>query len=306
MSKTGSATQPQSGIAAYLQLSKSGIVTLVLISVLGGYLIGQPFEVRFDWIRICFTLIGVLLLSSGASALNQLQEVDIDARMPRTAGRPLPSGRITLRQAWLFVGVCIPFGLAILATIDGALFLLGLFALFSYNALYTLWWKKRWAHAAVPGAIPGALPILMGYVAAAGQVWNPGALWVFALLFFWQMPHFWALALRYRDDYAEGGFPTLPVSLGTGLTVHQILLWCLAYVALGLGAPLFLHVGLGYEIVAGLMSVVLLWELRGFVRAPESKRWLRFFLWINFSLIAYLGAAAADLWSIYLVRYFTR
>jgi protoheme IX farnesyltransferase len=294
--------------AIYRELSKSGIVALVLVSVLGGYLAGHPFERPLDFGRLTLTLIGVLLLASGSSALNQLQERGIDATMPRTAGRPLPSGRISLTEARIFIAVTLAAGLACLGWLDPSVLALGTLAIASYNGLYTLWWKKRWAFAAVPGAIPGALPILMGYAAArGGQVFAPGGLYLFAVLFFWQMPHFWVLALKYRGDYARGGIPTLPVAHGEGVTVSQIVLWCLGYVGLVLVAPLFLGVGPLYLAAAIGISAKVLLELRAFVLAPEEgKRWLRFFLWVTFSLVLYVGAAVADLWSVYLVPYLTR
>jgi protoheme IX farnesyltransferase len=282
------------------ELAKSGIVTLVLISVLAGYLIGQPTELPFDWKRMTLTLIGILFLASGSSALNQYQERQIDAQMPRTANRPLPSGRIRPSTVLLFVGVTLIAGLSILFQLSLTLFILGILAAFSYNVLYTLWWKKYWAYGAVPGAIPGALPILMGHTAAQGQVLNPGGLYLFFILFFWQMPHFWALALRYRKDYEQGGFPTLPVKLGEAVTLDRIILWCLAYLGVAFIAPLFLRVGWLYLIPTLLVSIKVLWELYGFAKKPESQKWLHFFLWVNFSLIIYLGAAVLDLWSIYI------
>ncbi len=293
-------------MSAYLELSKSGIVTLVLISVLGGYLIGQPSETSLSWIRMATTLVGVLFLASGSSALNQLQEIPQDTQMPRTAKRPLPSGRISQAGAWIFTGVAISSGLLILSQVSMAVFGLGLCAVASYNGLYTLWWKRHWAYAAVPGAIPGALPILMGHVAANGSLFAPAGIYLFALLFFWQMPHFWVLALRYRSDYESGSFPTLPVSRGAGVTVFQIVVWCLTYVGSSIVAPFFLHVSWLYLSVALITSVKVLVELRKFVKQPESKSWLHFFLWVNFSLIAYIFAMAADLWSVYLVPILTR
>ena len=292
--------------SVYKELSKSGIVALVLISVLGGYLIGQPSETMFSLKHMLLTLFGILILASGSSALNQLQEVTVDAKMPRTSKRPLPSGRISKGEALTFVLTFVILGLILLAMISWTELVLGALAVISYNGFYTLWWKRKWAYAAVPGAIPGALPILMGHVAVTEQLWAPGGIYLFFILFFWQMPHFWALALRYKDDYAVGEFPTLPVAKGSGVTIFQIVLWCLAYVALALVAPLFLRVGNFYLSVTLLMSLKLLWELVRFVKQPESKRWLHFFLWINFSLIAYIGAAAIDLWSVYLIPYFTR
>lgn len=292
----------------YRELSKSGIVTLVLISVLGGFLIAHPFERPLDWMRLLLTLMGILFLASGSSALNQVQERTIDARMPRTAKRPLPSGRMSLRHALIFSTTLIFAGVILLFWLDPVLMGLGVAAVISYNGLYTMWWKPSWAFGAVPGAIPGALPILMGSVAASGDLSSPIGWYLFFLLFFWQMPHFWSLALRYSEDYAQGGIPTLPVAMGAPVTVSHIVLWALAYVGLSFLAPLFIPVGGFYCLSAFAVGAKLLWELRRFVRAPESAPgaagpgpWLRFFLWINFSLIIYLAVAAADLWSVYLV-----
>jgi protoheme IX farnesyltransferase len=284
----------------FKELSKSGIVTLVLISVFAGYLIGQSPETSLSWSRMLTTLLGILFLASGSSALNQLQERHIDAQMPRTAKRPLPSGRMSVGAVQTFIALTLVLGLLILWYLGLDLFVLGILAVISYNGLYTLWWKKHWAYAAIPGAIPGALPILMGHASADGRVFSPGGLYLFFILFFWQMPHFWALALRYKDDYRKGGFPTLPVKHGQGVTLNQIIVWCLAYIALALMAPLFLKVGKIYLIPSVIISLKLIVELFKFVKKPESNHWLHFFLWINLTLIIYLGAAAIDLWSIYL------
>ncbi len=289
-------------LRAYKELSKSGIVALVLISVMGGYLAGQPLERKLNLTHFFLTLLGILFLSSGSSALNQLQEVSIDAKMPRTSKRPIPSGKISHRSAALFIFFTLGLGILILAQISGLVLALGLSAILFYNVLYTLWWKKKWGFAAVPGAIPGALPIWMGYSAANGQLSWGGGFFLFALLFFWQMPHFWVIALKYKEDYALGSIPTLPVSFGAGVTVRQITLWCLSYVALALGGPLFFPVGTFYLIIATCMGLKLLWELKAFVKAPESKQWLQFFLWINFSLIIYIAAAVMDLWGVYLFQ----
>jgi protoheme IX farnesyltransferase len=309
---TSAASPLRPNFAVYRELSKSGIVTLVLISVLGGYLAGHPFEAPVDWGKLILTLFGVLCVASGSSALNHWQDREMDARMPRTAKRPIPSGRISETHALLFSFCTILIGLALLSLISTSLVLLGLLAVFSYNVLYTLWWKRTMAFAAIPGALPGALPILMGYASASGEVLTPGGVYLFALLFFWQMPHFWVLALRFKDDYAKGGVPTLPVARGDHLTLGEIVSWCLAYCALALGASLFIRVGSVYLLIAILMCAKLLWELRLFVRGgekisdPDSKFWLRFFLWVNFSLIGFIAGIVLDLWSVYLIEHLTR
>jgi protoheme IX farnesyltransferase len=291
----------------FLSLSKSGIVALILISVFGGYLLGHRFDHPMNWGRLALTLLGLLFLASGSSALNQLQEISIDQAMPRTRLRPLASGSLSKTQGLAFVVLTSATGLALLYSLSLSLMLLGLLALFSYNVLYTMWVKPRWAFAAVPGAIPGALPIAMGYIAASDRVFSPGALYVFSLLFFWQMPHFWVLALKYREDYLAGNIPTLPVKLGQHPTVFQISLWTLAYVGISMIAPFFIGVGSGYILSAGVISALLLSWLVAYSRAPNAPRaWLRFFLGVNFSLILYLGAAILDLWSVYLIPYFTQ
>jgi protoheme IX farnesyltransferase len=160
--------------------------------------------------------------------------------------------------------------------------------------------------AAVPGAIPGALPILMGYLAASGNLKDPGGWYLFAILFFWQMPHFWVLALKYRDDYREGQIPTLPVSMGEGITRKQITIWGLAYIGISLMAPLFLPVGNIYLISAVIVGAWVAIELFRFWRKPDGKSWLRFFLSINFSLVAYIMLIVVDLWFVYAIPSLTQ
>ncbi len=279
----------------YRELAKSGIVFLVLLSVLAGFVIGHSPEQPLDLTRLLLTLLAVTFLASGSSALNQLQERTQDALMPRTAGRPLPSGRLSVARARIFVISCLLLGMGLLLSLSLPLFYLGVSAVVFYNGFYTLWWKKHWAYAAVPGAIPGALPILMGYTSATGQVFAPGGIYLFSLLFFWQMPHFWSLALKYAQDYRQGGFPTLPVQYGPFVTRFQITLWCLAYVGIAALAPLFLPVGWIALILNATISLKVLFELFHFQLSTDNQQWLRFFLWINFSLIGYLAALALDL-----------
>ena len=292
---TSATTVNKGRLQAYKELSKSGIVTLVLISVLGGYLISFPLDQKLEWSKLWITLLGVLFLSSGSSALNQYQERTLDVTMPRTAKRPLPSGRISEIEALLFVGITLLAGIAFLTAISPLVLALGLSAVFFYNGLYTLWWKRKFAYAAVPGAVPGALPILMGAAAASGKIDGAGV-YLFFILFFWQMPHFWVLADRYKDDYASGGIPTLPVTHGTEVTHFQVVLWCLAYVGLVVVAPFFIGVDWLYLIASLLVGAMILFELVRYSRAREAKSWLRFFLWVNFSLILFLAFAIVDRW----------
>ena len=283
-----------------LQLTKAEIVLLEILTLIAGFLIGQSLEQPISLRFFFLSVVGVSALAMGSGALNQIQERSEDAQMERTRSRPLPSGRISLKLALSVTLTLFCLGIFCLIQVSFSVCLLGLFAVLSYNGLYTLWWKRKMAFAAIPGAIPGAIPILIGYQASGHTMLDVRGYYLFAILFFWQMPHFWVLALKYSDDYQKGGFPTLPVARGSRVTRFQITLWCLAYAAVGLLSSLFFPLGILGLIGSLLISVWLLIELLRFLKQPEQKTWLRFFLSINFSLLLYLGVISIDLWSILL------
>ena len=283
-----------------LNLTKSEIVLLEAITLAAGFFIGHTLESPINWLRFFYLMIGVSALALGSGALNQIQERDEDSQMDRTKNRPLPTGRISLRLAQAVVGTLFILGCICTWQVSKPVLILGVIAVISYNGLYTMWWKRKMAFAAIPGALPGALPILIGYQAAVGNLLDVRGYYLFAILFFWQMPHFWVLALKYSNDYDQGGFPTLPVARGSQVTRFQITLWCLAYAAIGLLSPLFFPIGILGLLGSLFISAWLIFELVRFLRHPEHKTWLRFFLSINFSLIAYLSVISADLWSIFL------
>ena len=209
-------------VGAYAELSKFGIVLLVLVSAGAGFMLAAPLGPEFPWRAGLGVLVGVMLLSSGASALNQVQERRQDALMARTAGRPLPSGRLSLVQGIGFAALALTTGAVVLwMGIGPTAGVLGLVAAAFYNGLYTPWLKPTSPFAAVPGALPGALPPVIGWVAGGGAPWDVGALILFGILFLWQMPHFWALALRYREDYAAASIPMLTVTRGPAAAARR-------------------------------------------------------------------------------------
>jgi protoheme IX farnesyltransferase len=184
-------------IGAYAELSKFGIVLLVLVSAASGFMLTAPLGAGFPWRDGLLMLIGVMLLSCGASALNQVQERGRDAMMTRTAGRPLPSGRLSTPQGLAFSVLGIGAGFAILWAANGRTAgVLGLVAAAFYNGVYTPWLKPTSPFAAVPGAIPGAIPPVIGWVAGGGSITDAGGVIVLGILFLWEMPHCWALWLR--------------------------------------------------------------------------------------------------------------
>ncbi len=274
-------------VGAYAELSKFGIVLLVLVSACAGFMLSAPLGAEFPWGVALGVLTGVMLLSCGASALNQVQERARDALMARTAARPLPSGRLSSAQGTLFAALALAAGAAVLwLGVGPTAGLLGLVAATFYNGLYTPWLKPTSPFAAVPGAIPGALPPVIGWVAGGGSLTDAGAFILFGTLFLWQMPHFWALALRYRADYAAGGFPMVCEAVGVEGTARLILVYAFGLTGLSLAAPTF---GLGGPVAlaaAALLGGRLIWLASKFARQPDDPcGWLSLFLFSNFDLL---------------------
>jgi protoheme IX farnesyltransferase len=188
-------------------LVKARLTTLVLLTTLVGFYLGWRGPMNF--VLMFHVLAGTGLVAAGAAALNQLLERDYDARMRRTMSRPLPSGRLQPVTVMIFGGLCSVAGLVYLAGLVNPLTsVIGAVTLVSYLFIYTPLKRVTWLNTPV-GAIPGALPPLMGWTAARGEISGEG--WaLFAILAFWQLPHFFAIAWMYRDDYARAGFKMLP------------------------------------------------------------------------------------------------
>ena len=204
--------------SVFSELVKLRLTTLVLITTLVGFYVGLNSEsggLAQNLAKLGLTLLGTGLLAAGAAILNQYLERDHDARMERTARRPLPSGAIGAEAALLLGGACSVVGLLVLAAwVNLLVAVLGAVTLVTYLFIYTpLKRKSEWN--TVIGAIPGALPPLMGWAAARGGV-DPLGWTLFGILFFWQMPHFMAIAWMYRDDYEKAGFVMMPSAAGGG------------------------------------------------------------------------------------------
>lgn len=275
---------------------------MVLVTGALGYALGFPFEFNFSYIHFILFLIGLGSISAGSLALNSAQEWQHDVKMERTAVRPIPQGIIAPSQAYQFSLGLIVFGLVVLYFVQPLTCLIGFLTVVFYNILYTMILKRRSPFAAVPGAVPGAAPVLMGYSAINTNIFNPDSIYVFMLMFLWQMPHFWALAIRYMDDYAKGGFPVLPVQLGKQRTLYHMGLYLIPYIALAVMSPWFVEVGYAYYILVLPLAAISVFEFYKFLESKGEKNWVRFFVWINLSMLAFLAAPVLDRWAFYLFK----
>ncbi len=254
----------------YIALTKPRVTWLILMSTAIGYWFGTSTGIQ--WMVLLHAIIGTGLLASGTFTLNQWYEREADSRMNRTKQRPLPTGRITPRAAIVF-----GLFLSVLGFVElyyGANPLtawLGLFTEASYLLLYTPLKQLSW-HSTTVGAVPGAMPPLIGFAAAANALtWDAWAL--YAILFLWQFPHFYAIAWMYREDYARAGIRMLPVVEPDGAsTARQILIASVILIPVSLIPAYLSMAGLWYSIGAVVMG---LFFLRAGFRVARERTILR-------------------------------
>lgn len=224
-----------------LELAKLRITIAVTLTTATGYLLAAR---RFEW-GMGLPLLGVLILACGSAGFNQWQERGIDARMKRTRGRPIPSGRMDPSWALFICIVWALVGLYCLASVNrnpSTLLALGGLAVVWYNGMYT-YLKRVTAFAVVPGALIGAVPPVIGYVAGGGSVSDPRILLVGLFFFIWQIPHFWLLLLMIGSEYREAGLPTVTDKFSPPQLVRITFMWMLAAAASGVAFPTFNRLG---------------------------------------------------------------
>lgn len=271
----------------WLRLIKIRMIVFVLISGAAGFAFGRA-TFQFSQIPdIILFLIGLFGISAGSFGLNQIQETAFDRRMKRTRLRPLITGEISLKQASLLCAFLMTVGLILLYRLTPLAALLGALSILLYNGPYTLWWKRYWAYGAIPGALPGTGPVVIGIAASGAPFWTRETLFMFLLLFLWQMPHFWTLAIRYREDYRAGGFPVLPTAKGTEVTLIHMSIYLSLYLTLATLTPFFIPIHWILFSLILIMSFKVLYEFFRF-SAETEERWLNFFSWVNGSILFFL------------------
>ncbi|GAC1325101.1 MAG: hypothetical protein NVSMB25_23240 [Thermoleophilaceae bacterium] len=293
--RTREQVAPSRGSAAalardYLTLTKPKVQSLLLFTtVTTMYVAGDP-----SIGRVALTCIGGALSAGGAGAINHYLDRDIDAVMTRTAARPIPSGRIAPRSALSF-GIALGASAFVLLSLTVNLLAaaLALTGLLGYVFVYTLWLKRSTPQNIVIGGAAGAMPPLVAWAATTGRL-SPLALYLFAIVFYWTPPHFWALSLLMKDEYAKAGVPMMPVVRGEGETRRQILLYTglLAAVTVlpfgfGLLGPLYLAAAIVLAAGFGWLSYAL-------YRRPSRRSALRLYLFSLAYLAVLFSSMVAD------------
>jgi heme o synthase len=248
----------------FVTLTKPRLNLLVLVTTLAAVYLAAPDGLPLP--LVAHTLLGTALVAGGAAALNQVWERRTDLLMRRTAGRPVPSGRLRAGEsAWFGVALSTAGLLELVLAVNSISAFVAALTLVSYVFVYTPL-KTRSSLSTLVGAVPGALPPVIGWTAATGEITLP-ALVLFGIVFFWQMPHFLAIAWMHRDDYAKAGMPLLPVLEPDGRrTGQQALLYAVVLWPVSLMPAVVGLAGLPYALVATFLGFAFIWLSADFAR----------------------------------------
>ncbi len=260
---------------AYVALTKPRIIELLLVTTLPTMFVAAH-RLPSAWLVVA-VLVGGSLAAGGANALNMVYDRDIDARMERTRHRPLVTGEVTPAAATVFAVTLEVAAFGILwgaANLLAAVLAVGATAF--YMLVYTMWLKRSTSQNIVIGGAAGAVPVLVGWSAVTGRLgWAP--LLLFGIVFLWTPPHFWALAVRYRDDYRAADVPMLPSVRRLEVVTFQIVVYTVAVVALSLCLPLVANVGAVYLVAAGAAGAAFIGSAINLRRDSTPRRAMRLF-----------------------------
>jgi protoheme IX farnesyltransferase len=243
---------------SFYELTKPRVVMLIVFTSIVGTLLAVPGLPPLD--ALIFGNLGVGLAAASAAVVNHVLDERIDAQMSRTKRRPLPTGKLTSRMALMFAGVLCVLSMLILVLLVNTLTAVLTFAsLIGYAVIYTVWLKRATSQNIVIGGAAGAAPPVLGWAAVTGTI-EPNALLLFLIVFVWTPPHFWALAIARKDEYAKVGIPMLPVTHGVAFTRLQVLLYTLLLVAVTLMPFVTGMSGLIYLAAALVLNAMFVWH----------------------------------------------
>ncbi len=256
----------------FMSLTKARLSILVVFTTAFGYLVATKVSGNFSWMIFIHTIFGTVLAAFGAAVFNQLMEVDADAKMKRTSNRPLPSKRLPRGLAfvigWLFSAFGIIHLMLKTEPIAGAA---AAATLVVYLFIYTPM-KRYSSFNTIVGAVSGALPPLIGWAAGGGSMLSIGAAFLFALLFFWQLPHFAAINWMYREEYERGGFVMWSNQDVSGKKTAKIaVFFSICVVAVGVVFGFFSIMATWFAVAGGLLGFAMLWLALKFLKTTERK-----------------------------------
>jgi len=273
----------------FINITKPGIIRSNLIAAFAGMWVASQWD--FQYGLMIMTLLGTILVMASSCVFNNFFDRELDLKMERTRERSLPTGRLKpLVVLWyaIILGVV---GLAVLFTFSG--FLAGIFGVigaFVYVVIYTLWLKRSSTWSTSVGAISGAMPPVIGYVAVTGTV-DMGAWLLFAMLFLWQPPHFWALGIRRVEEYRAAGYPLLPVVKGIKRTKIQMIPYLVVLIPVPILMYVYGYAGIYYMIISLALSVIWLYlAVKGF-QAKDDEVWAKkvFLFSINYLTVSLIA-----------------
>lgn len=275
-------------LKAFYTLTKPGIIYGNLITAAAGFLFAARFHINLA--LLAFTLLGTAMVIGSACVFNNCIDRDIDRKMERTKERALVHGTITLKSALIYGTLIGLVGFLILALHTNLLVvIIGAIAFVDYVVFYGIA-KRKTPHGTIIGSISGAAPIMAGYCAVSGHL--DGAAWLlFLILTFWQMPHFYAIAMYRAKEYKAAGIPVLPLRSGMHTTKVQIILYVLGFGAANIALTLFGYAGYTYLVVMSIVSLI--WLFLGFrgLTLTDSSKWARGMFFFSLLTILVLSAA---------------
>jgi protoheme IX farnesyltransferase len=282
----------RSVVAGYVALTKPRIIELLLVTTVPTMIVADQ-GIPSLWL-IAATVIGGTMAAGGANAINMYIDRDIDALMKRTQNRPLVTGLIAPMHALVFAVALEAVAFVWLwALVNLLSAVLAVSACLFYVFVYSLWLKRSSSSNIVIGGAAGAAPVLIGWSAVTGSLaWAPVVL--FAVIFFWTPPHFWALAIRYKDDYAAADVPMLPSVASFHTTAVRIIAYTLVVVALTLVFAPIAHLGVLYLAAAAVLGAGFIWLTIELMRTESAKVAMRLFAYSITYITLLFGAMALD------------
>jgi protoheme IX farnesyltransferase len=272
----------------YLELTKPRVVALIVFTAIVGTLLASPGWPPLD--ALIWGNLGIALASGSAAAINHVLDRNIDEQMSRTRGRPLPTGTLSNRQALIFAASLAIASMLILTLLVNPLTAVLTFAsLIGYAVIYTVFLKRATSQNIVIGGAAGAAPPILGWAAVTNSI-EPGALLLFLIIFIWTPPHFWALAIARKDEYAKAGIPMLPVTHGVPYTRLQVLLYTVLLVLVTLMPYLTRMSGLLYLAAALVLNARFLYYALALKLTDRAELPMRVFRF-SISYLMWLFAA---------------